>query len=477
MGAPESIPHQLRPAGIAEIYRHTFTRLGIDSCVLVAAKYESSTGRPLDKPTLFCALEEVVSEHAELSARMIGDVVKSGPRSLTWIRLPSLDLNQIVEFRDADSQDLESIFETLFLQPFDLEAHLPLWKLVVLSDNTVILVYDHIMGDGQSGLAFHLSLLAALQRVREPGVHSGTIAGCHDLPLNPPVEEAIKVTLPLCTLFHEVNQAINPFSRRRRAAPWTGNPVPSAFTLGAHVRNVHLSSEETSRLVRRCRVYGATVTGAIYALIAYILARLLEARREGVSALTIHVPVSLRPYSGAAPTAICNHVSFFEDVYKLIPPSPGSPYLYPSLAGFPWADAASFSDTLRREAPRSQAMIGLMKTLIGENPESYLLGKLGQKRGATVLISNLGPVRQPQAPFRLGSEKSASPWDIQEMTFAQADGTSGVALKINVIGTPSGALGISLTWGKEALDEVFANECAVAFSEGMRELVSIRNSS
>ncbi|KAI0350831.1 hypothetical protein OH77DRAFT_1524525 [Trametes cingulata] len=476
MRAPESQGQQLRPAGLLEIFRHTFTRLGIDSCVVVSAKYESATGRPLDKPTLFTALEEVVNEHAELAARLCGDVVKSGPRSLTWIRLPSLDLAQIVEYRDADSHDLQSILEALFMQPFDLSADLPLWKLVILSDNTVIFVYDHIMGDGQSGLGFHLSLLAALKGVQEPCVHSGIITTLsHDVPLTLPLEESMKISLPLCTLFHEVNQEMNPFSRRRRAAPWTGNRVPSAFKLGVNVWIMQLSPMENSRLLQRCRAHGATLTGAIYALIAYVLARLLEARRQHARSFTIHIPVSLRPYSGAPPTAICNHVSFYEDVYEPIPPSPDSPSAYPSLSGFPWEHAARFSDELRRAVPKSSAMVGLMQTLIGENPESYLVGKLGQKRGATVLISNLGPIKRAPEPFRLGAEKTAPrspPWSVQGMVFAQADATIGAPFKVNITGTPAGGLGIAVTSGKGSVDEAFANECMAAFSEGLKELVA-----
>lgn len=466
--------------GFLETFFHTRSRIGVDSCVVVAARYQHALGSGLNKLTLFAALEDVIHEHAELGARIS---VGAGPvlsqrGSPTWVRLAFLDLNRIVEFVDADSNSLPTILEVQFMQPFDLDAELPLWRLAILSDGTVVFAFDHVIGDGQSGLAFHLSLLSALQKARGPSAgHSGSVIARRDVALLPPVEGAMLVPVPLTKLLSEVNKAINPYHRRRRAAVWSGNPVPRAFKFGVHVRILLLSADETAHLVRQCRAHQTTVTGALYALIAHIFARLLRTSDESKSKFTstgVFVPVSLRRYTGAPPTAICNHVSYYQDIHSLpvLPSCPPST-AYPTPSDFPWLAAARFSKTLKREAPHTPAMLGVMHTLVGAG-ERYSRGLLGKKREMTLEISNLGPVPAAAAPIaHLECGGSASGWSIQEAIFAQADATLGAALKINVTGTPVGGLGISLTWGKESLDEEFAEACVAAFVAGLKELASV----
>ncbi|OJT02982.1 hypothetical protein TRAPUB_6461 [Trametes pubescens] len=466
--------------GFLETFFHTRTRIGVDSCVIVAARYQSGLNDVLDKSTLFAALEDVIHDHAELGVRIsVGDGVLSTQRGPpTWVRLAFLDLSRTVEFVDVDSSNLSSLLEAQFTRPFDLGAKLPLWRLVVLSDGTVVFAYDHVMGDGQSGLAFHLSLLDALQKIRDPPVkHSGSVTAPPGVAMLPPVEDAMLIPVPLTRLLSEVNKAINPFHKRRRTAVWSGNPIPKAFKFGVHVRILHMSPDEAASLLRQCRAHQTTITGAVYALISYIFARLLRISDEPkpkYTSIGVFVPVSLRRYTGAPPTAICNHVSYYQDIHELPTVSScHSPTAYPIPSDFPWAVAARFSETLRREAPHTPAMLGVMNTLVGAG-ERYSRGLLGKKREMTLEISNLGPVPAAAAPTSHPEcMASASGWSIQEAIFAQADATPGAALKINVTGTPAGGLGISLTWGRESLDEEFAEACVGAFVAGMKELAVV----
>ncbi|KAI8969793.1 alcohol acetyltransferase [Trametes punicea] len=475
MSTSTSISQPIRQAGVIEAFFHSRTKLGVDSCIAVSARYESSSGRALDKATLFTALEQVVTEQPILSSRL-SDRTPDGAiaRMPSWIRLRSVDLNQIIEFLDADMSKIDTILETEFMRPFDLDADLPLWRLAILKDGTVLCAYDHAMGDGLSGHAFHLSLLAALQQVQHPASHSGEITlGEREITLMPPLEEAMNIPTPLGKIFSEVNQALNPFASRKRNAIWTGNPVTRTFELGVHVRVVMLAPEETTRLLRLSAAHGATLTGVLYVIVtstlAYLLRRGPDPKGKFNSAV-INVPISLRPHTKTPPTAICNYVSYYQGVHPLPTPVLDAKIPYPAPERFPWKLATEFSETLKREAPNAPSAVGVMRALIGSR-ESYFQGLLNKKRESTIEITNIGPPKARGASMD-GKEPEAPTWSIQEMLGSQADGTAGAAFKVNVTGSPSGALGITLTWGKDALDEAFADSWARAFNDGLKALAS-----
>lgn len=56
------------------------------------------------------------------------------------------------------------------------------------------------------------------------------------------------------------------------------------------------------------------------------------------------------------------------------------------------------------------------------------------------------------------------------MTFAQADATVGEALKLNVVGSPDGGLGIAVTWGASAVDADMAEAFVEGLDHGLRTL-------
>ncbi|KAI0764616.1 alcohol acetyltransferase [Trametes elegans] len=463
----------LRAAGILERFFYTRTRIGVDSCVVVAARYDSNSDHPLTRSTLFSALEEVVRDHAELAARLL-DKGGSSRSTPSWHRLQAIDFDKIVEFLDIDSHSLEAIIEAQFMRSFDLDADLPLWRLSVLTDSTVVFAYDHAMGDGQSGLAFHLSLLAALRMIQDSSEHSGTISlFSKTASMLPPLEDAMTVSVPLSRILHEVWKAIDPLAWLRRDVLWTGNPVPPRFRFGTRVRVLQLSPDETARLVQLSRSHGTTVTGTLYALAAHALSHLLRDSpdKRHYTSIAVFVPVSLRRYTGAPPTAICNHVSYHQETCPLPACSPNTKPETDPLADFPWAAAARFSGALKRAAPSTPATIGVMNALIG-SVEGFLRGMLGRKRDTTFEISNLGPVAPRGEGEPKAGEGTPGRWEMRETVFAQADPTLGAALKLNVTGSPAGGLGIALTWGREALDEQFANSLVASFAEGLGWLIS-----
>lgn len=469
------------PSGILEQYAYVRTQLGIDTCVIVAARYECDTSLPLDRDTLFSALENVISHHTALasclvSANLMDGGVQARPRS--WMLLPSIDLDATVTF-DNDAGPLASVLEAQLSLPFDLDAQRPLWRITVLSDGTVIFAYDHAMGDGQSGLAFHLHLLAALQIVQDkPPPPNGRIVVNPTGTLAPLLEDLIALPAPFTRVVHEVFDALNPFSRRKRPSTWTGHPVPKDPGLRVHVRILHLSAQDTARIVQRCREHHATVTGALYTIAAHVLAHLLNrgGARPQYEAIDVAVATSLRRFVGVSPATICNCVSAIASRAtqpSTICPRPASPRLptSPRLSSFPWKHAQGFSATLARAAPQSPALIGVLRRIFGQDYEGFFRGQLGKKRGHSLEISNLGRVPPPFDPQPCATgQENATRWVIREAVFAQANGGLGAALKVNVTGTPEGGLGVSVTWGEGAVDGELAGDFVMGPAEGLKEL-------
>lgn len=462
-------------SGILEQYAYVRTELGFDTCIIVAARYERSTGLPLDRDTIFSALENVINHHTALASCLVSvSLVDSGAqaRPRSWMLLPSIDLDATVTFCDNDAGSLASVFEAQLSLPFDLDAQRPLWRIIVLPDGTVVFAYDHSMGDGQSGLAFHLHLLTALQTVPDsPPRHEGElVVNPTNASLAPLLEDLTALPAPFTRVIHEVFDALNPFSRRKRPSTWTGYPVSKDPVLSVHVRILHLSSQETARILQRCRTNHATVTGALYTIAAHVLAHVLNrsGTRPRYESIDVAVATSLRRFVGVSPATICNCVSGYAALHHLPAPRPPATPASPCFSSFPWEYAQAFSATLAREAPQSPALIGVLRRIFGQDYEGFFRGQLGKKREHSLEISNLG--RVPPQPATTGQGNDATRWKIRETVFAQANGALGAALKVNVTGTPEGGLGLTVTWGVGAVDGELAEEFVMGLAEGLKEL-------
>ena len=445
---------------------------------MLAGKYEASSGTPLgvdDKATLFAALEHVVRSHAALHS-----FLPPQSESQEWKRVSSIDLNEVVQFLDQDSSALRQIIEDLFARDMDFSEDKPRWKLMVLRDGTVMFVWDHTIGDGQSALAFHHALISALNRVcaDPPSEHSGVIMDLPpDLALPPSLEDAAgcQMSVPFRMLVRVLAEEYFPFlfARNKRATTWTGNPVPATITLETQVRTLHYSPSETRVLLRASKEHNATLTGTLHTLALLVLSRLIGTLPNGQGAkydsIATFLPISMRRHTHAPPTAMCLHLSHYEARHPMFPPDV-------DLDRFPWDAAAAFTVTLKDAAARAGPITGMMKYLFGRY-EAYFRGHMGRKRPNGLAISNLGAFPSEEWPSDLegeaegeGQDAPFRRWRIREMTFAQADATVGEALKLNVVGSPDGGLGIAVTWGASAVDADMAEAFVEGLDHGLRTL-------
>ncbi|KAI8996423.1 alcohol acetyltransferase [Trametes punicea] len=465
--------HSERKAGSLEHFQYVRTQLGLSLWVTVSAKYRHDAGAPLDRSTLFVALERVVYAHPALVSRPMPCPEAPSILPFTWVRLPSLDLNRVVDFYEEDSTHLESILTSFYAAPVQCPDDLPLWKLFVLSDATIVFAYDHTIADGQSGMGFHAALLSALRQLQGPVLyHSGLLSALpEDVALVPPLEDSMDVSVPFRVIAGALYNTYVPSFLRRNEMAWAGNPVPKSITHGSVIHILRYPPKDAAWLLQLSRLHSTTITGTLHALALVVLSGLIRTLPDAniYRSIATVIPVSLRRYTGTSPIAFCNHVSSYSAHHSLLPPSHKSAATV-SVETFPWHLAADFSATLKREASRSVYLVGLLKYVL-EGYEKYLLSFLGKKRPAALEISNLGP-------FPVDSvEKPSSPgasWRIDEVIFAHTLPVTGAAFVMGVSGAESGGLGVTITWGKEAVDQDFAEAFVTGFAAGIQGLLASR---
>ncbi|KIP07491.1 hypothetical protein PHLGIDRAFT_511908 [Phlebiopsis gigantea 11061_1 CR5-6] len=438
--------------GLLECYHITRSKLGFDSCVVVSAKY-NATGSLLNRQTLYSALSAVIQQHAALSVQVrLPRDPKDRP---LFTRLPSVALDDVVSFVDGGSNEesLASLIQTEMSKPLKLGATTPLWRLTVSSGRTVLFVYHHGIGDGQSGLAFHRALVSALNKATGGPIAGSLVPTSDNLSLVPPVEDLTNVGVSWRSFFQILYDTFAPFTWTKKASSWSGNPVVSTPTNSTSVRCWELSAADAAKLIVLCREHHTTLTAFLHTLLVGLLSRhvIIATATDKRLPRTVatSVSVSLRRFTGASPNVVCDEAAGFQ---SLVPIAPlGS--LTPAASDFPWTTAAQYASRLQAGVAGTREAIGTIRYLFNLGmTESFWTGALGKKRGEAVELSNLGRF-VVQAPE---DDAAEAPWDVSAVHFAQCNATAGAALKVNVAGSPNGAVSVVFTWGEGALDHVVA---------------------
>ncbi|GLB41856.1 hypothetical protein LshimejAT787_1004560 [Lyophyllum shimeji] len=437
----------VRPAGLMEQYHITRHALGFDSCVLSAAQFVPPAGSSLDETTLFCALRKVMESHPALGVRLAGEHSTTS----CYERLDKIYLSQVVEF--SDSCDLKAAFEAQLLRPFDAASTLPLWRIVVLNDNTVCFAWHHCIGDGISGLAFHRALLAAL---RQGGGHepleTDAVAPSTNALISA-MEATVDVTPSWRKIFLEVFEHFAPGAWTRGASAWTGKPVEN-ISLQTSVRLIEFPPDNVSTFLTLCRAHKATLTSGLHVLAISVLSALVSTEAEKYKTISSYIPISLRGLTGASNDVFCEHLSAMH-TYPRVNPI------------FSWDEASRCASALRSCTPTSVEEVGMLKFLFGKYA-AFFKGKVGKKRQGGLEISNLGP-------FEASSDRAGGEtWTIGRTGFAQCDAPLGSAIKINVVGDPLGGMTIAVTWGVGSIENSFGESFVSSFRDGFAKVISTK---
>ncbi|KAJ7227487.1 alcohol acetyltransferase [Mycena pura] len=433
-------PTKLRAAGLLERYHITRHFLHLDSSVVVSARYTCTDGSLLTKEILFPALRKVIEKHPVLAVKLQEEDVNP-----SFVRLAKIELPLVTQFSDDD--DLELAIKRHLSKRFDTHAELPLWRVEILKDGTVIFAFHHGICDGLSGVTFHSSLLTALQDVITVEI-SVLVEVPDTLSLLPPIEVATSLRPSLRKIITEIFSLLAPASWTRGYSAWTANPVSKNIQLDPRVKLFTFTNTEMTAFSAACRSHGATITSAFYCLAVATISRLIPPASQQYKTLSAFVPVNLRGVAGVAADTMCDYVS--------------AHHTYPPLnPTFEWPTAARYASELQRQKHAAREEIGMLSFLFG-NYAGFLRGQLGRKRVGTFEISNAGRVCMPTID---GS------WHIENMAFAQCNVILGSALTLSVIGDPTGATTVALTSGEDAIDGMLVESFVTDFKDAFRALL------
>ncbi|KAF8889284.1 alcohol acetyltransferase-domain-containing protein [Infundibulicybe gibba] len=420
----------LRPAGLLERFHITRQLLGFDSCVICAAKYSSKLR--LSPPILYPALGNVIHAHGALGVRLrLGHA--EGP---AFVRLGQVDLDRAVHYISEDIA-LETVLEAQFEEQFDTASDQPLWRLIVLPDNTVVFAYHHGIGDGMSGISFHKALLSALSTLtatpNHPPAHLISVPASAEL--SPAIENVTRLSPSWGRIFWEVCGLFTPTSWSRGSSAWTGRSIPHNFTSKTNVKLIYFEPEAVAEFIGICRRHHATLTSAFFTLSHSVLSRIILPSES--KTISSYIPISLRGIVGTSPDVFCDHVTGY--------------HFYPPIQpDFSWADASGLASELR-----SQIRI---------LPQ----GKARDEETGGLECSNLGRVD-------LGNDMTRGDWSITRVIFAPCSVVVGSALKVNMAGDPLGGLTVSVTWSDDAVERSLVESFVVQLQDRFNVVIENDN--
>lgn len=417
--------------------------------MIVAAKYESASSESLGKPSLYPALAKLIQTHAALGVYV---KLESSSKS-SYHRLQTVDLDQVVTF--VDDEDVAIVMERQFLLQLDMKGTVPLWRLIVLADNTVLFAFHHAIGDGKSGAVFHAALIKALNDLSLSQDSSAHVT-VPMLELVPPVEAVVDVSVSFGKFMHELASLLIPASWTQAHTAWTGNPVITSPDLRTNVRIIRFSPEESLQFLEACRANKSTVTSAFHTIACSTLSRLVAADTSTTGrykTVPSTIPISLRGLGNISPDVLCDHISACYIHYPL------------DNTQFSWPAATTVAATLKSQLTTCPENIGIIKFLFG-NEQGFIKGMEGNKRNVGMELSNIGKFT--------GSAEPEDKWSISQVVFAQCDPVGGAALKLNVAGDPMGGVSCTVTWGEGAIEGHFVASFISEFRKEYHELIGVR---
>lgn len=438
-------------SGLLECYHITRQSLGLDSCVIVAAKLigpvgEETTQIPPEK--VYSALAYAIQQHVALSAEV--DETTS-----VFKRLSVINMEKSVHFLTKEEQgnSITTLFEREFTNPIGPNSNDGLlWRLTITLDNTVIFSWHHCIGDGQSGLAF---LRTFLEGLNKGGHEYITVVQTPDKQLAPAIDDLTDLSPSFLTILGAV---LGLFLPKATKDIWTGNVVSTKKVFRTRVRMVTISDTDFIKLRTLAKEHKTTFTAILHTLCVCSLSKVVLSNPSNTvfRRFTTSVPISLRPLANISPTTMGDFGSSLTSTHKL-------------KTDFSWEDATLFKQQLHKSIPKSRQLVGLLKLIRGQYVK-YLGSKQGKKREASFAISNLGLYISDSKSNFMPSTKDKE-WTFGDMYFSQDDGTLGAALKANVVGSPNGNVNITISWGEAALSDDDAKAFVAELERSIRDLV------
>ncbi|KIN06754.1 hypothetical protein OIDMADRAFT_36559 [Oidiodendron maius Zn] len=431
-----SQPQRLRQVGQLEKYSTTRSHLGLYNNVAVTASYIGVVDQHL-KIAVHDALAIVTSQHPNLSAVPVEEETLNP----YFIYLTEIEVTQVTTFvkrslhYDEGSHDaeLDEIVQDQHNQPFQHhKPERPFWRLVVLTDLQnesefmASFVFHHSLADTGSTVIFHECLAAALSRPGANTSKSARVVQTPCTPLLPPLEELNPLT---------VSEGFAEKARSRffvhDAPEYIWSAGKTRVPMEVRFRSIAVSVRDTRGFISACKKHHCAVVGPLQTILASTLFSLLP---EQYSTLICDGAVSLRRWLNppvSSKSMGCWVGSFIETYER---------------QQFSWGEARRSRQTIETALSKGGAdmAVGCFKYI--EDFNEYLSAKIGQPRGTSFEVSNVGAVRPSPVD---------DSWKLGRVLFSQSANAVGGALKLSVATGNDKGLNLGFSWQNGVLEESF----------------------
>lgn len=403
----------------------------------------------------------VIQQHPIMGVTVSGE----GSPDPKWVRLPMIDLREVMKVVDADpNSNLDPYIQEANRGQFDRLGELPLWRLLLIyspaaiasSKDMIAFTFGffchHAMGDGLSCAAFHHTFLEALNSPLPPNPQPLIVVPA--LPLLPTLEMGTPVPLTILYTIRKVFAALvySPID----PLEWAGPLISRTATRPPLVnqRSFFLPSHSLAHLLALCRTEKTTLTALITVLVARKLALMFPTH----SRFRCTVPFSMRKFTGhglwdmgmlvsGLTTAFSSDAvvpAGYISCYTPLPSKSPKPLAVDPLL---WSSArACKAAIVAQSSSATDQPVGLIK-FVQKDMRGYFLGMLGGKRDHAFEVSNIGVVDgevEGEGKGRVGFGR---------VLFSQGHSTYAPPYIVCLASAKGGEMGVSLTWEEGVVND------------------------
>jgi hypothetical protein len=407
------------------------SNLGIYNNVALTVRYRCKHPHNLEA-RLFNALATVIPKHPILSALP----VCTETTSPYFVRLPFIDLNQVVNFFNArESVNINEHGRSPGLDRFLMEQHnqpfkhtnplSPFWRLYVLyqasdpSHFILSFIFHHCLGDTKSALIFHTELEAAL--ATSSGDEPANTVLSSDIPLAPPLDDYLD----------RVSPGAGASPQEPAAETWSGASqfFPARTRFSSHV----LSVPTSKNLVAVSKGKQVSLTSTLQTILAAALFRLLP---QEYAMIQVDCAISLRPW--LAPSVLADSIGCLVDNFS-------TRYHW---GPFDWDEVRRTKDVIDAVMKKrgGDNLCGKIRQI--PDLKSWFEGQMGQQRPSAMELSNIG---------KFGPSLEFDDFGIEGILFSQSAGACSGAIKVSIATGRDERLSLGFSWQGGVVENDFVD--------------------
>ncbi|KAH8815575.1 alcohol acetyltransferase [Xylogone sp. PMI_703] len=462
----------LRPLGNVEKASAARHSIGYYRSVANTATYSipvsSLNGAVSLQAVLEAALVKVILRHPALCCGIINEDTQTP----AFVRLDEIDVRKHIQYETIQATNekeydaaMVNLIARQHSQLWPEPGQVSPWKTIVFEPEKafnetkkvldIAFFFHHSIGDGLSGMAFHLSFLPALNSItNDPAsisTHSPIITVPNSLTLIDPIEKQMAFPVSYSYLINVLWRLFRPtwLFPDRTLPPWSGEKVTFPDNIDSYKANTRLltiPAPLVTTILNECRRHNSTITSLLNALTVTSLATIIPSPQP----ISSSTPYSLRPWTKTPKTEITLQTSEHSSRYELETisslRSAVSKNDAEDLISQIWTIAASMKSKLTADLATVPAdnIIGVLDYITDWH--KFCTDQLGKPRKSTFEISNVGVLNPLPSSSSLSSAAEETLWTISRDIFTQCASVTGEALCISVASVDGGPLAISFNW-------------------------------